>query len=233
MDILLNVPFVEKDKAKKRGAKWNPKLKSWYTNDVGRLKDVSRWLDGCNIVCETLYLLKKWQICRRCEKTTSVYLLATDKSYAKEEDFRCNQNLQLLTYVMKMPAPLSGYLKEKRYYPAYSKTINDTYYINHCQVCKAIQGDHFLHEIPEQSFYAGLIYPDREPITYAKIKNTFCVPFEACLPEYDRWNMSLELIFAHMETGRENRASLRIDQKLINGLLPASILVDDIKILGL
>lgn len=233
MDILLNVPFPEKDKAKERGARWNPKLKSWYIDDTGKLNAVSKWLGGCNIVCETLYLLKKWQICWRCEKSVPVYMLATDKSYAKEEDFRCNQNLQLLTYVMEMPAPLSEYLKEKRYYPAYSKTINDTYYINHCRVCKAIQGDHFLHDVPEQSFYAGLIYPDREPITYARIKNTFCVPLEACLPEYDRWNMSLELIFAHMETGKENRASLDINQELINRLLPSSIQGEDIKIPGL
>lgn len=34
MNILLNVPYAEKDFAKQQGAKWNPQLKSWYIDDV-------------------------------------------------------------------------------------------------------------------------------------------------------------------------------------------------------
>ncbi len=37
MEILLKVPYAEKDLAKKQGAKWNPKLKSWYIDDMNEL----------------------------------------------------------------------------------------------------------------------------------------------------------------------------------------------------
>lgn len=43
MDILLNVPYAEKDLAKQRGAKWNPQLKSWYIDDVDKIGAVSKW----------------------------------------------------------------------------------------------------------------------------------------------------------------------------------------------
>lgn len=31
--LLLNVPYIEKDKAKKLGANWNPELKKWYVKN--------------------------------------------------------------------------------------------------------------------------------------------------------------------------------------------------------
>lgn len=33
MDLLLNVPYFEKDKAKMNGALWNPKIKKWYVKE--------------------------------------------------------------------------------------------------------------------------------------------------------------------------------------------------------
>lgn len=233
MNILLNVPYEEKDLAKQQGAKWNPQLKSWYVDDVEKIRAVSKWLGKCNIICENLYLLKKKQTCWKCRMETDVYMLATDKSYALENGFQCNNNLLLLTYVKSMPLKLSEYLKKCLYYPTFSKTINEKYFINHCSFCKNVQGDNFLHEVPKQAFYSKLCYSDSEPITYAKIKNTFGVPLIAELPYYDEACSSIEMIMHHMETGIENRASMNVNQALINQLFSCSIQEADISIQGL
>lgn len=119
------------------------------------------------------------------------------------------------------------------YYPAFSKTIHETYFINHCSVCKSVQGDNFLHEVPKQAFYSKLCYSDSEPITYARIKNTFGVPLMAKLPYYDEVSSSMEMIMYHMETGIENRASMNVNQHLINQLFSCSIREEDINIQGI
>src|SRR4051812_13730888 len=40
----LNVPYAEKDQARALGAKWNPKLKSWYVPPGIALEPFEKWL---------------------------------------------------------------------------------------------------------------------------------------------------------------------------------------------
>lgn len=84
-----------------------------------------------------------------------------------------------------------------------------------------------------QAFYSKLCYSNSEPISYAKIKNTFGVPLIAELPHYDEVCSSMEMILQHMATGIENRASLNVNQALINQLFSRSIQEADISIQGL
>lgn len=42
--VKLNVPFAEKDIAKRLGAKWNPKLKTWYVPSNVGLEPFQKWL---------------------------------------------------------------------------------------------------------------------------------------------------------------------------------------------
>lgn len=68
MHVLLDVPYQEKDLAKKRGARWNPQLKSWYVDDLTKVGAVSEWIGNDNIVCENLYILTKEHTCWKCGK---------------------------------------------------------------------------------------------------------------------------------------------------------------------
>lgn len=234
MNIRLNVPYKEKDLAKSNGARWNPDLKTWYINDVSLLQGVSQWLGNFNIICENLFLLKMNHPCWKCKKEIEVVCLATNKSYVITTGrYKMNSNLQILSYVQEMPNPLTNYLEALGYTASYSKTINDIYYINHCKHCKNIQGDNFIHEIPQQAFYKKLLYHNSAPTSYSKIRNTFYVPLLAQLPFYDEVHSNIDLLFEHMETGVENRASLRVTQKLINGLFDCSIKGSDIGLSGL
>jgi len=233
MIVRLNVSFKEKDLAKSKGAKWNPTMKIWYTDDITKLPELAKWINPYNIICENLYILKMSQICWKCKKSTNVVCLCTDKSYSENDDYRINLNIQVLSYITAMPDSLAEYMKQFSYIPSYSKAINTSYYVNHCEHCKSLQGDNFLHESPEKAFYKKLCYSDAQAISYARIDTKFSIPLQANLPFYDEISNSNELMFAHMETGIENRASLNITQKLINGLFHVSIIEPDIKVNGI
>lgn len=120
MHVLLDVPYQEKDLAKKRGARWNPQLKSWYVDDLTKVGAVSEWIGNDNIVCENLYILTKEHTCWKCGRNLDVVLLATDNSCSVDDGYQRNQNLQILTYVKRMPQGLEEYMKQLLYYPEYS-----------------------------------------------------------------------------------------------------------------
>lgn len=42
--VNLNVPFKEKDEAKKLGAKWDPQIKKWYIPDGLKVDKFRKWL---------------------------------------------------------------------------------------------------------------------------------------------------------------------------------------------
>lgn len=234
MNLLLNVPYHEKDLAKQKGAKWNSQIKSWYIDNLSNISNFKKWLPPHNYICENLYILRMEQICYRCKKTTQVVLFATDKSYSSNENYTLNNNIQILTYVKAMPDSLGAYMRTHfAYSPDYSYTIKEKYFVNHCSHCHALQGDNYLHEVPSQAFYKKIFYKNSSPINYAKINHTFYIPLLAEPPYYDDTAASFTLLDHHMKTGRENRASLIVTQKKINGLFDCSIKDPDIQINGI
>lgn len=234
MKIMLNVPYEEKNEAKVLGAKFDWDAKVWYCEDIADIKLFNKWLNKTNVICENLYIFKMNRDCFRCGKSSEVVLLATDRSYALEDNYKLNTNMQILTYLEWMPRKLGDYMEKLRYYPSYSKTVNSSYYMNHCPNCKCTHGDHFLHEVPNEAMYKHLFYKKSAPCRYSKIENSFCLPVKARLPHYDEVNSSMELLMLHLtHEDMENRASLNVTQKEINKLLPTSIREEDIVISGI
>ncbi len=139
--------------------------------------------------------------------------------------------MQLLSYVTKVPKELADFLKKRfRYYPGYSKHIKSEYYINHCEHCNSIQGDNYIHEVPEEAIYQHLCYKNTKKANYYIFKNEAVVPVQAQLPYYDDVATSFDLIWNHMLTENENRASLDISQKLIDKLIDDSSYCGNIEI---
>lgn len=233
MKIMLNVPYAEKEAAKAQGAVWDATHKTWCVDSIAKMQRAKKWAYPHNIICENLYLLTMEKACWSCGKKIPVYLLATDKSYCADEDYRENTDIQILTYVTSVPAPLKTYLQSLRYHPSFSKQVNQTYFINHCPHCQNVQGDNYLHELPEQAFYRKIFYKDSDPIGYAKIATSFDVPIQAELPYYDEVASAPEFISAHLKTRVENRASLGVTQKKINELFDCNIQMADIDVAGL
>lgn len=46
MITFLNVPFAEKDKAKRLGARWNGARKQWFIENVEDITEFMRWMPG-------------------------------------------------------------------------------------------------------------------------------------------------------------------------------------------
>lgn len=150
MDLLLNVPYFEKDKAKMNGALWNPKIKKWYVKE-DTTQDYyenwnhyfAKWLPEHNLLCKNLFIFQMNRKCWKCGKSTKVVCLGTNDAYTlfMGEIFDDKyENLQLLSYVSYIPEELALFLKEKyNYYPSYSNVVKKTYYINHCEFCKSVR----------------------------------------------------------------------------------------------
>ena len=234
MNLLLNVPYAEKEDAKGKGARWNPELKKWYVDDISKAPDIEKWIPDFNILCSKIVIFEMDRACWKCMQNTLVVCLASDLSFAPEDQYKENKNLQLFSYIKNMPEALQIHLKAKYdYSPSYSKQIDETYFMNHCNYCNSVQGDNYLHEIPEDAFYKKLCYVNSKPSSYTTIENEFIIPLAASLPYYDEMSESADLMFQHIYTGIENRESLDITQKLINGLFDKSIHLGSVKIDGI
>lgn len=88
--IYLNVPFEEKDLAKKYGAKWDPLCKQWFTFESSDLKQFAKWLiEPTNDTQKKVKLFvdlvpqSAWFSNLRSELTTGEWDALRKKTYSK------------------------------------------------------------------------------------------------------------------------------------------------------
>lgn len=170
--LLLNVPYIEKDKAKKLGANWNPELKKWY---VKNKEDYYKFVDriepyGNMVVIDELYLVEGVQKCFKCGKETRVIGFGIDKhlSIDKMYDLQINYNenieyaleeinqndIHIVGPITPIPEILMKYIKSKYNYKLrYSKTTNTSNISNCCEHCDVLQGDFFLFNEVDSPFF--------------------------------------------------------------------------------
>lgn len=79
MSLLLNVPFAEKDDAKRLGAKWNPDLKKWYVPLKKDYHKFKKWIlkesDNTYIICDHLYIIEGDSYMFQMQTQNKSYLL--------------------------------------------------------------------------------------------------------------------------------------------------------------
>ena len=174
--VFLDVPYAEKDTAKRLGARWDPIARKWYIQASQDPKPFSRWMlqdgtqeaisdmdDAVIRVEPPLYLAEALSSCWRCGKDTTVIALAAQcqepaeifnedpESFDDEdEDFG---GMLWIQSIEKLPSELAELLRMR--YPFfkknYSKTAGIYYFMNHCS-CGAKLGDFFLHGEPGAAF---------------------------------------------------------------------------------
>lgn len=164
MSLLLDVPYSEKDEAKKLGARWNPELKKWYVEDKKNYAKFHRWFlkNGTYaiIMCDYFYVIEGIRTCFKCKKKTKVIGFGVENfweisSMGNEIEADYSKDyIQIIPSFEGIPSKLYAYLKSNyNYYTSYSKTINQYYKANHCSYCKTIQGDFFLFEEVDSPFF--------------------------------------------------------------------------------
>jgi len=159
--VFLEVPYHEKDEAKRLGAKWDPASRQWYVPEGGSLEPFARWLpeaggdESVLRISAPIYVIESSSSCWSCGCETPVVALAVDhldgQELEEEEEESC---LILLSSVEGLPPALVNLLGPR--YPflrkRYSKTAGRRYFMNHCS-CGAPLGDFFLHSEPGAAFF--------------------------------------------------------------------------------
>lgn len=163
MSFFLNVPFGDKDSAKKLGAHWNPARKQWYVTDKFNYPKFQKWLpdDTYIIVCDFLYIIEGHRKCHKCGKTTRVIAFGIENFYefAALNDvgtkFAYNEGvIRIVPHLFPFPDKLLDYVSQKyNYHESYSRTLKASYLANNCEHCDALQGDWFLFEEPDSPFF--------------------------------------------------------------------------------
>lgn len=168
--IYLNVPFRDKDDAKHRGAKWDAQKKAWYvfSNSESDLTPFSSWgfSEPRYILRSPYYYVAQTTVTcfrKRCGETTRAYsilLPAECEMWQQLNDdgtgwwfpWECPT---FVSYAMGFSEITVDVLRQlaPTYHPSFSKTAKDTYWINHCEHCRANQGDWYLHDEPGGGFF--------------------------------------------------------------------------------
>lgn len=158
MPLLLNVPYSQKDEAKSLGAKWNPKLKKWYTDTPNEYHKFRKWFKNQStnlIVRESLYIAVGHNICFKCKRDTMVISFAAENYVLLDEESKIyNGDINFISDSENIPFELQKYLNDNyKYYKGYSKTTRSNYFGNHCNNCGVLQGNFFLHCEPDSPFF--------------------------------------------------------------------------------
>ncbi|MGX6962792.1 DUF5710 domain-containing protein [Vagococcus xieshaowenii] len=160
--ILLNVPFSEKDEAKKLGAKWEPTLKKWCANHRNNYWKFEKWLNGELVFKENIFIVEGKQTCWKCDKTTNVYAIGVlsediieleNVSQRETVQQKTGFDLQIWPVESDMPDFLRVQLVERfGCKKKYSYTEQRSYFANVCSNCDSLQGSFFLHSSPDSPF---------------------------------------------------------------------------------
>lgn len=68
----LNVPFAEKDAAKKLGARWDGTKKLWYIENVNDLVPFSKWLDSPTVDIDSGAPVPKNSVAKKSDSSAGI-----------------------------------------------------------------------------------------------------------------------------------------------------------------
>lgn len=195
--LYLNVPYNEKESVKKRGARWDSKLKKWYcfSDDLNRAENYfpfRKWImdnkSECIIATEDLYIVESKRICWKCKKMTTVISLGVssyigleedEELYIKEYSYKINETAKKPIQLAwaeneeEIPPLLLYFLKKKYNVKTGYSSVAGKYFANHCEYCDSIQGTWYLFSEPDSPFpMIGMPpQPYEERISNLKIYN--------------------------------------------------------------
>lgn len=169
--LILNVPFNEKEEAKKLGAKWNPAIKKWYVQDRAAYPRFSKWIaqQGDIVACEYIYVIEGRKVCFRCKQETRVISFGLERfydlyDYCEGEEITYQENgIYIVGPIDPIPPSILSYLQGKyNYKKRYSNTTHESHICNCCDNCDVLQGDFFLYSEVDSPFFIDSIEKIKE-----------------------------------------------------------------------
>lgn len=195
-NICLEVPYSQKDFAKKLGAKWDPIGKKWFVPGGLDINLFQRWLpsEKENLRAEYFYLAKTSTSCYRCGKNTEVNAIILPEDFESVDEnaiedleekgvsikttpFCSNNYSSLLSYVTYISSEAFEEINKYTNYTyskEYSVTAGYSYYRSLCQHCNAAQGDNYIIAEFDSAFFPVNI-DEFERISFHKIPKYIAV----------------------------------------------------------
>lgn len=179
MPFKLQVPFSDKEEAKKLGAWWSQELKTWVVPD--HIVDVTlfeKWIpfrEGF-IIRKPYYVAYTQRNCWKCGEITPMIALASsfyfEFSYFDEDDPHCKMawNFGAYSTVFCNVTQMSDHLREALsrdfpfYRPTWSQTQKRETWANNCIWCGKLQGEWHNHHDLEGAFFPDFYNESPFPI---------------------------------------------------------------------
>ncbi|MGQ3665382.1 DUF5710 domain-containing protein [Citrobacter braakii] len=95
--IYLDVPYSEKDKLKKMGARWDPSRKRWFIHDHPSVVDFLPWITELqpptkfNIFNENYYIARSSKNCWKCGRSINIYGFYLPRGHKYMQDIQCDE----------------------------------------------------------------------------------------------------------------------------------------------
>lgn len=164
--LYLNIPYSEKDKAKEKGAQWNPLRKKWYIRNRFDYPKFSKWIRGekeeVYVICDCFYIVISSLNCYKCKKETPVIGFGVEQYYnfwdPEVFDEPRNWYFEFFNNGIQIASGLDFPFKK-----SFSATLaakysyyNDQNFSNHCSNCKSKFGNfHIFQEVESPFFING------------------------------------------------------------------------------
>jgi len=148
----LTVPYAERAEAKRLGARWDAKARTWYVPLGADIAPFSRWQprdEAINIRAASYFLARATRECWKCHGETVIHGFAVRLPFQfiapgdLQRVWQDADHSAVLSYVTILPArvvervkPLAPLLT-----PDDSRWRNGNYWMNHCEHCGAKLGD--------------------------------------------------------------------------------------------
>ncbi|MBC1181878.1 hypothetical protein HF680_04310 [Brevundimonas sp. WCHBH090558] len=163
----LNVPFSDKDEAKRLGAGWNPSRRTWYIPPGRDPQPFAKWLPAgevqrpYGVFAYEAYLVTATEFCWRCgDRFTAIGFLLAPGLVVADGPERRRETLKdwaFIEYATRLAPDVARVAQKVQpaYREGYSRTTNNRYWANHCPSCQALQGDFHLYSEPDGAFWLG------------------------------------------------------------------------------
>lgn len=151
--IKLDVPFTDKELAKRSGLKWDAIHKTWYYPLDDNLKSISNWIKPDLLVFSTTkpssknikrYFLQIRQgyKCHKCDGEMNIVIL-----FEKQPKNRTHTKIHEYALVWEKPKSFVAFANSLYISMKFSRTsiIEESYALHICPRCNAIQGDYYVY----------------------------------------------------------------------------------------
>jgi hypothetical protein len=153
----LNVPFHEKDDAKRLGVRWDAARKTWFLPDYTETAPFTKWLprqSDVNLRCTSYFIAQSVRSCWHCDRESHVFSFLLPRGHQTRQEsnglahWRPQESEAIIYCITQIPEGVQARMRSvtRHYRNDFSKTTQSFYWMNHCELCGMKQGDFELFE---------------------------------------------------------------------------------------